>query len=677
MALNGGGLNKFAINNLDFTSATGSGSLVSITEYVGIVGAGSLVSFTEKVVHAASGPMISIQETVNLQISGSGPIISVTETLNSFGSGALISIGENVINAAQATFFERNGWDLVVALGGFTLPKDVIQNVTVTHTINEDSRAVVQLNPGAGAYNLYSYQGKELVIVARTGASYQRVFTGIVDIPKVEVVNEKITLEGVTVRETLIRNLMTPYVDDIGYYSETVFGPLNNVYQEINDRMSTIPYDLDFDPNGNWGLTSWTPKGSPDITLGNSDLYRDQEPEVRIESAREVVNKVGISFKYAYQRLHEAGITFTWSAGLQPCDLLTKGNTLPTREMIRQAADGAGWKLGTISFTNLWPSGWYNCGGVTIGWVNTRQDVILQNSTKTASGSNYSVSQQTASTDINTLLCLGAQWSAKKRFTQNVVESYSMTVSSPQSQALYGVREKNENLSLQAEFDASQWEDETLYDTPFSGTKIGSAGDYYINKDTNQAELSNAMVTVLNKSKVQILASHRDTEINFVTFVNPSFQLRHTIGLNTTRLSAKGKVKSITHNFNPEGQATSEVKLALYRSVGSSGESALVGPARPSFTAAAAISSASLGARWGEDPSQLGAKNWTGYVGNKWITVNAGFGSNTYKTTYQESFIVDTPSIPAVRRDQQDYTGSGSYNISIPTDSLTITFVDS
>jgi hypothetical protein len=680
--LNGGSLNSGALNSPAFSGAEGEGILVSFIQDVLRIEQGVLVNLEQYVAFVGQGAIMDIAQEVELRISGSGTLIELDQTVTTqatSGSLLLLEVEQKVPTPAEAAFYDKNGWDLVVSLGGFNIPRDTIQECEVVHGINDDSRAIVKLNPRAATYNLYSYQGRPLIISVRTTGGFQRIFTGIVDIPRVEVVNEKIILEGVSVRETLIRNTMTPFVAGIGYYSETVFGPRNNVYQEMNDRMSTIPYDLDFDPYGNWSVTSWTPKGTADITLGNSALYREREPEVRIESAREVVNRVGIVLNYAYQRLHQASLSYNWNPGLQPCDYLTTGNTLPNREMVRNAAGSAGWRVTNMSFTDLWPSGWYHCGGVSIGWVNSFVESFIRNNPATdGSGNNYSNSQMISTFNINQLLCQGAQWTCKKRFTQNVQETYILTVDSPQSQALYGVREKNENLSLQAEFDASQWEDESLYDTEFSGTKIAqSTTNYYVNMDTENTELNNAMTTMLNKSRTTILASHRDTEIAFTTFVNPNYQLRHTIRLNTTRIEAKGKVRGIVHKFTPDGEATSTVRLALYRSVGSQADSALVPVTRPSFAAPPSMGSVVLGSRWGQDPSQSGAANWNGYVGNKWVTSGGGFNTNTYKTTYQESFIVDTPSIPANRRDQQNYSRSGSYNIGIPTDSLTITFVDS
>lgn len=682
--LNGSALNSGALNaNSEVVLAEGEGVLISFEQDVVQTESGALVTFEQVVALVGEGALVSFSQDVELLLSGSGELVSFEQDVATIGSGALISVEQTILGLAEIARFEAlpvgYRWGLSITLGGVPLSRSVIQEVEVTHGINDDSRATVKLNPGSNTYDLYSYQGQQLTISARTTGGYVRIFTGVVDIPRVELIDEKIILDAVSSRENLIRTYMTPHVAGIGYYSTTVFGERDNVYKEINDRMSTIPSDLDFDPSNNWTVTSWTPKGTADITLTDSDLYREQQPEIRLESSRDVVNKVNIVFTYDYQRLHQASLSYIWSTGLIPCDFLTEGYSLPNRDMVRSAAANAGWKVTTMSFTDLWPSGWYHCGGHAIGWVNTLQDVILRNSEATdSSGNNYSSSQMISTYNINQLLCQGAQWICKKRFTQNVKETYTLTVNSPQSQVRYGVREQNETLALQADFDPSQWENEDMYDSEFAGTKIEqSSTNYYINSDTQNTELNNGMITALQKARTDILASHRDTEITFTTFVNPDYQLRHTIELDTARIAVKGKVRNITHRFNAEGEATSTVKLAIYRATGSQSNSNLVPVVRPSFTAPPSMGTVSLSSRWGQDPSQSSASSWNGYVGNKWITVGGGFNTNTYKTTYQESFIVDTPSIPAFRREQQNYSNSATYNVGIPTDDLTITFLDS
>lgn len=670
MSINSNTINDETLNG-DFDAA-GSGTLISIDQQVAFIG---------------SGVLINIEQEINLRVSGSGILLNMDQQVVSLGSGALINICQQVLSTQEQRFFTGNGWDAVVTLGGLSVPRSQIQNIEVTHSVGDNARATVTLNPGSATYNLYSYQGKQLTISARTGTEYKRLFTGIVDIPRVELINEKIILEGISNRETLIRNNLTPYVPTIGYYSSAIFGDPRNVFQETNDRLTTIPFDLDFDGNNNWTLTSWTPKGTADFTLGNNNLYREQQPTVRIESSRDVVNKVVIDATYVYQRLHQLSINYSWSAaGLDVCEFLTKGNTLPSRSMIQEAAKSAGWAVYNMGFTELWSGGFYRCNGVSIGWVNNKQSVVVSSTGALDSRGNvYTASSTTGLSSLNSVLARGAAWAAKTRVAQNVRENYTITVQSPQSQTLYGVRENNQKIDIQSEFDVSQWENERNYNSEFSGTKRKSsdANTYYINSDLNNTDLNKAMIVALNQAKTTILKSHRDTEVMYTTFINPNLALRHTVALNTSRIVTKGKVKTIKHMLNAEGEATTEVTLLLYRGVGSQVETTLSPPARPTFVNPSPLTSISLNSRWGQDPSTVGARKWTGYIGNKWITAftggagRFGFNTDTYMTTFQESFVVDVPQVPTDRRQDVVYAVTQSYNVQIPTDNLSVIFIDS
>ena len=670
------------------SSSLNTKALNGASEEVVIVatGVGALVDVEQQVVIIGSGALVDIEQAVILNTIGSGALVSIDQRVTTVGSGALIAIEQRILSTAEKTFFTRNGWDMSVTLGGFTIPRNQIMDAEINRHIGDSAKASVKITPGAGTYDMYDYQGKELTISVRTGSEFKRVFTGTVDIPRADLIKEYITLEATQNRETLIRNNLTPVVPTIGQYSTTLFGAKRSVYQETLARLETTPQDLDFDPYGNYSLNSWEPKASPDYTKSNSDVYY-REPNVRIESSRDVINKVEIKLNYAYQRLHQDSISYSWNSSLNVCDFLTLGNTLPTRDMIKNAAQSAGWYVDNLTFTNLWNSGFYTCSGTSIGWVNTRQDVILSSSGATdSSGNNTTNSVITRQSSLNNLLARGADWTARKRYSQNVEEQYTLTVNSPQSQSLYGTRELNLLYNLQADFDPSEWEDESKYGASFSGTRVASSGStttYYINRDTNNGELTNAITTALKKAKTDILRSHRDTEINYQEFINPDIDLKHTVSVSTNRVVGKGKVKQIIHRLDAEGEATTDVVLLMFRSTGSQAESTLSAPSRPSNIAPVAISSVALGSRWGQNPSTSQAAKWNGYVGNKWVTVATGgsgfFGVNTdtYFTTYQESFIVDTPSIPASKRADSVRTASQSYNVEIPNDNLSVIFVDS
>lgn len=667
-------INSFTLNtqtlNGEF-SASGSGSIVSIDQQVAFIGSGALVS---------------VEQAIQLRLSGSGALVDIDQKVATVGSGAIIDLEQKILSAAEVSFFTRNGWDMLVTLGGRALPRDQIMSAEVKHETGDNSTAFVKITPGAGTYDMYQYQGKTLKISARTSTQFKTVFKGIVDIPTADLINEYITINATTDREQLIRNKLTPAVASIGNYSTTVFGTRRSVFQEVQARLETVQKDLDFDPYGNYSLTSWTPKGSADISKGNSDVYY-RAPSVRIESSRDVINNVEIKFNYAYQRLHQDSVSYSWVSSAAICDHLTDGNTLPSRNMIRNAAQQAGWFVDAITFTNLWPGGFYTCSGTTIGWVNSNPQVAVSSSgSNDSSGNTKTQSSLISTTDLNNILTRGASWTARKRYSQNIEEQYTLTVKSPQSQTLYGLKESNLLYNLQADFDPSEWEDESKYDISFSGTTIqsaGSANTYYINRDTNKTELANAITTALNKAKTDILKSHRDTEVFYEQFLDLDVQLKHTVSVSTNRVVAKGKVKSIVHRFDASGDVSTETTLLMYRSTGSQAETALNPPSRPSNIAPAELSSISLGSRWGQDPSTTAAQKWTGYVGNKWVTAATGgvgaFGTNTntYFTTFQESFIVDTPTVYSSKRSDSVRKITSTYNVSIPNDNLSVIFTDS
>jgi len=124
--------------------------------------------------------------------------------------------------------------------------------------------------------------------------------------------------------------------------------------------------------------------------------------------------------------------------------------------MIRSACMDAGWSVQTMSFTDLWSSGFCHCSGIrTIGWVNTEQigTTFWEQGQLPMAQARIRLSQTTGISDLNNLLARGASWTAKKNYPESTGRLCS-SVNSPQSESLYGVREQNESVSIQADFDA-------------------------------------------------------------------------------------------------------------------------------------------------------------------------------------------------------------------------------
>ncbi len=82
-----------------------------------------------------------------------------------------------------------------------------------------------------------------------------------------------------------------------------------------------------------------------------------------------------------------------------------------------------------------------------------------------------------------------------------------------------------------------------------------------------------------------------------------------------------------------------------------------------------------LQSHFGVDPSNH--PSWTGMIGNKFITeFTGGTGTNSYKTQFPVSFVVDSPPIPEQYRAERTLTAAQDYEIDVPIDDLLIVFLD-
>lgn len=564
--------------------------------------------------------------------------------------------------------------------------------VVVRRAENENASMQVKLRPSAGAQNFAAYQGLPIILDVQTSATNTyRVFTGIIDIDEYDILNESLTLYCTDNRENKVL-ADSAFVSGIGYYDEAIFGIAIDKNDELAKRLTTIPYAYDYDVFGNGRLTAWAAKGSADYTLGDSDIYIKSLSVQRTQRSK-IVNTVNINFKYSFDRLHHREMNYVWNSGVTVCQFLTYGYSLCSKDMVRQASAAVGWPLRSgIGFTGVYTSGLYRCDGVSLGWegttneginyVNQQEQVVNGASTQVtkydAAGNPIIQSATTNTSSTAYSYCIGAAWIATTRFTQNMVENYTLTVTAPQSTAQWGAINSTVNHSLTDSFDAGYWEDYRAYSSQPSGAtnlvnNIGdTVSDYIIDKDTQRANSNAAILTAINKAKTTILKSHRENTVQFDRNFWPQIDLYHTVALSCTKLTAKGKVKSVTHviNITDGGESHTEVQLALSTSVGSTSDSTLAVPTKPTYTPVRYNGTVALQSHYGVDPSTTAAQSWTGHIGNRWVIER----NNYFRTSYQEAFIVDAPAIEEQFRDDKNLYASQSYNISIPNDTLSITY---
>jgi hypothetical protein len=598
------------------------------------------------------------------------------------------------------TYLSNNGHLGRLYIGGRRIPSsEIIGEVVITRNEGDAAQLTAKLNPSSGSQDLNLFRGKSVIFDVQTSSGIQRMFTGIVDIDEYDIQREFIMLRCNDNRRQLVENLTT-VINNIGFYSTEVFGNAPTKNRELENRLTTTPSSLDFDQYGNYHLTSWTPKGSADYTLSDSDVYV-RSVKINRTNRANLLNKVNIDVTHTYQRLHHREVSYSWSNGVTICDFLIFGHSLAQREMIRDAAEAAGWPIkGNISYTDVYPSGLYRCTDIftltkqNIGWLGpgggldgsgipynpNQPDVVDGSSTllKQYDRAGNEIWETAANQTINAsnLLCIGASWVATTRFAQNMKENYTLTVTAPQSTSDFGTIQQDESITINSEFNSADWENYVSYQDKTEGTFIDdSAGNpttsYYIDKDVNRSGLNTSINVLLNKAKTSILKTHRQNKVTFSRSLWPEIDLRHTVSLSLTRLTAKGKVSSIEHRFNvASGEAVTTCGISFYTSTGSASDSTLSIPSLPTATPVQTTRGISLGNHYGEDPSQAAAANWTGHIGNKWIRTR----QNLFRTTYPEAFVVDTPRIEDRFRNTTTLSASQSYNVQIPNNAVTITY---
>jgi hypothetical protein len=665
-------LNAAPVNAAATFYESGSGELISIEQNTQTEALGNLISIEQNVGFIGSGEIISLEQDVILWTVGSGELISIEQQVANEQSGNLISIEQNV--ELVSTHLTRTGWDATLVIGSSQIPKEQIHGVIdVERTENTAAIMTVTLIPTSGTQDFDFYRGKPVTCDIRTDSGTFRVFTGTVDIPEIDIIGKKITLRCTDRRTERINNQLATGVNSIGYFSSIIFPDIDDTADALEQRLSTIPYSVDFDAYGNYHLTAWAAKATADYVLDDADVFYST-PRVELTSRSNITNKINITFQYRYERLHQMDRNFSWTSPIAGniCLILQSGYSLTFRDMIRAAIQSSGWPLkNDITFVPIWPSGWYGCVGGYIGWSTvsyTGTTTVVKDSdgnpVKDADGNNVTETRITGGTNFAPLYCMGASWTASTRWSQTMTEEYTLSVQAPQSQAQFGTVEGYNAYAAQAEFDASEWEKYTAY-----GNESGGDTTYYINQDTNRATFDAAVNTALNIAKTTILGTHRDTRIVINRSIWPVIDLQHTVEIDTDLLQGKGKVFKINHSLDiGTGEAQTELTLVLSKAVGSASNSSLVRPTPPAPTVNYPSGTIVLGNHYAEDPTTDAAANWNGYIGN-------GFAPGQFfRSSFTEQFIVDVPEIPEEIRQEQVASAAATYNVEIPNDDLTVVF---
>lgn len=641
-------------------------------------GSGLLVSVAQAVVKSGSGLLVSLAQVVDLRISGKGRLVDVAQDVQVTGSGSLLALRQRVrdvaavrqyIGEAGYPFFS-GAFDLTIIVGNVDVTPSIVETVSITREENSSALADFTFRAPAGVQDLTRWHGKTVTITHESESGTRLMYTGVVDIPIIDLIEKTITLKCTDSREARNEAQPAEFVQSIGYWSKDVFGEPETLADELEQRLETVPYALDYDSYGSRTYTAWQPKTVADFSLGDHMIYY-RRPSVEVLSRGRVTNQITLNLEYQYQRLRQRTRNYSFDSELSACTYFAHGLP-PTNVQLQQAIDAAGWEYTAYSSDGLDPSGRYICQGGVIYWSTTRNYAetapkLDENGDQVTDANGNPVYTQTgrSTSDIQNVYAQSATWTATKRWAQNVSEKLTVTLTAPQSISQYGLTSTTESYGHRDEYDATKWEQMEGYQPAPSDFLTSANGDKYRDQNADVAGWQNMALCAIARAKTRIQKAHRDNRVTFETPLWAGIELRHTVETTGGTVRAKGKVYRITHTFDVSNrESATEVELALSQAAGSAVDSPVVVPTRPAVTDPA-TNVQTINLRTHTIPQGGEASdNWAGYI---FQDLGSGFKR-------QVAMVVDTPAIDDQSRDTKTAERSQVYTVEIRNDMLEVEF---
>ena len=572
-------------------------------------------------------------------------------------------------------------WTARVLLDG----DDVSANLTGTLSVDneEDAAAVCQftLKPTLGLVDLTKWVGASVrVFFVKTDKDKNTLtefllFNGFVDVPTYDPQSRLTTFTCTDDLQKAFEASTLEQIDAVvgGFWSADVFNEDADKWTYAQDRLSTIPYTMNYDVNRVIVKTPWAAKATPDFTV-NAAVVFDESLSVELGNSRGMVNQVDIAFDYQYDTFKEVSKSYYWTMRPGVAQASTVyGITPVTNQMVLDAAESDDWVLNDAPHFQPWPpSGWYD--GVAV--VNADRNLVV-----------------------------GSSFRLSRRFSQYINEVTTHRLKAPKSIASLGKLLVTEEYNLVAEYSEEVGEfggtvpkygsyeaelntffaDEITDNEPVNPSYVGTVNvpfsfseykntydstlvngvkvyDFSASITLNDRDTLNATVEVVqNLHKSVILKSHRGNSVGFTSLIEPTLTREHTVRVDTPNVVAQGKVRQVTHTLDINaGSALSQVTLGVSRStaVGITDVETPLDNVIPEPVEEEVVTDAYA-------PMFLG--NW---IEADQYAVKSGSGMEAF---YSETrFLVPTPGVDQESLDEVTLTSEKEFIIDIPDEELTL-----
>lgn len=546
-------------------------------------------------------------------------------------------------------------WRAHVWLGDTDISARITGAVSVTHADNAAATADFSFLP-AGTLQPMSIIGQRVRVAfaQASGANAQTLFTGVVDVPSIDVQTGLVECSCKDQAQEVWANTPRETIDALvgGRWHVAVSGEPEDNFAYLEERIQSVGKSWAINPLGQVRIIPWRGLART-VTVRQADVI-DGSLSIALPSRDQLRTRIVCRMQYRYTMLRSRGARLQW---LEPLEFfqprymfdtqLKPGYLLCTRPMVEQATEGvSGWDMVSREITSP-PWGTWNVG--------TELDPFLWTITAT----------------VAPTLAIAVQADYSTRWQQSITEDYTVEVvwSALEAQLPAPITEEI-GASLEAEFDARDWSTDSSVEPALPS----AIGDYAMPWQPAGADTSardEALRTLLDRAWVRLWDASRSGRVRFDLPCRPDLWLDVGVALETDRVRASGKVVEVEHLLDMEsGEATTSVAVA----VGMPGatDAALPDwtlPAAPADDYTPPVSAYSfecdtfVGGL--PDSPPYDEQTMVGFL------TNAEGADGSYEQ-YPHSFRVRDPDLAAEDRDPRELASAATVVVTIPTDTLEI-----
>jgi len=443
-------------------------------------------------------------------------------------------------------------WIPIVTLNAVDVTAKVVGEIVVEAEEGSARIASLTLRPAPGdAFTIAAWVGKPLLIdiadySSGSATSIQRLFTGIVDTPSLNLDARTLSLTATDNLQNIIEGMSNAAIDALitsGYTSPIIFDPAARGWSRAQDRLSTVPKALDMTPAAALRLTNWAPAGSPNLTFTAAHVL-ENSVAVSFASRNQLTNQVDIDFGYRFPRVKAEGypVTFSYVTSGSIASYVSANGWFLQRSAVESAIKAAGGTIESITYDAL--------PGSAIGpWIPGPYDgELCMGFTAVVSFDYAQQIEEQFTITVNAPASISAVGTLKDRLSGALVGEYPPVIAVESAMTLF----KNDITGIPPQDTA----------TPVSG--FTTAANVTLTADTDRTAANAAMQTLIAIAKVRIWGAHRQNSVSAAVPLNPDVDLDKTIEINVTGVNARGKCRAVTHRMVPDtGMATSEFSIAI------------------------------------------------------------------------------------------------------------------